>query len=115
MSRDSEETRRKTDSTDETPDGFPICQWCGGAITKKDDLVVAAQETGAPPQIAPVGYTAPRTFATYHRSCHPDFVEEEHSEQASVAPTLWTPENIAIIGVTVCVILIVLVFAFLPQ
>ena len=115
MSQGSEETRRKTDSTDETPEGFPICHWCGGAITRKNDLVVAADETGAPPQIAPVGYTAPRTFATYHRSCHPDFVEEEHSEQAAVAPTLWTPENIAIIGVTVCVILVVLVFAFLPQ
>lgn len=105
--------RHTTASIDETPDGFPICQWCGGAVTAKDDLVLAAEETGVPTQIAPIGYTAPRTFTAYHRDCHAEFSDEPQIQPTAVKPTLWTPANAAIVGVTILVILIVLVFAVL--
>ena len=98
-------------SIDETAEGFPICQWCGGAITSKDELVVAADETGAPAQIAPVGYTAPRTFAAFHRNCHPEFAEVPPSQQAPESLGFWTPINIAIIVATVLLVLVVLFFA----
>lgn len=115
MSQDKEDTRHTVGSIDETADGYPICQWCGGAITVKDDLVLAAEETGVPTQIAPIGYTAPRTFTAYHRECHAEFSDEPQIQPASAKPTLQTPENAAILGVTILIILIVLVFVVLPR
>jgi hypothetical protein len=115
MSQDSKDIRHTTESIDETPEGFPICQWCGGAITAKSDLVVAAEETGVPSQIAPVGYTAPRTFTTFHRDCHTEAAEDLYPPETLESPTLWTPINVAIIGVTLVVILVVVVVAVLPQ
>ncbi len=101
---------------DRTAEGFPICQWCGGAITAKDDLVVAANETGAPAQIAPVGYTAPRTFGAYHRDCHAEAAEESFSEPPpSGTTTFWTPVNVAIVGASVVLIIIVLLVAVFPR
>ncbi len=100
---------------DESPEGFPVCQWCGGAITEKEDLVVAADETGAPTRIAPVGYTAPRTFATYHRECHFEASGEFPDVQTEEASPFWTPVNTAIVGVTLVVVLVVLYFALFPQ
>ena len=100
---------------DESPEGFPVCQWCGGAITEKEDLVVASNETGAPTRIAPVGYTAPRTFAMYHRECHLEATGEPPAEQTAEASQFWTPINTAIVGVTVFVVLVVLYFALFPQ
>ena len=117
-----EESRRQQDNAleaattiGETPEGFPICQWCGGAITEKDDLVVAVDDMGAPSQIAPVGYTAPRTYAAFHRECHSEFSEEPSPEQDADAGGFWSPVNLLIVGVSVIAILIVLAFAVLPQ
>ena len=103
------------DPIDESAEGFPVCQWCGGAITEKEDLVVASDETGAPTRIAPVGYTAPRTFATYHRECHYEATGEFPNEQAAEASQFWTPVNTAIVGVTLVLVLVVLYFALFPQ
>ena len=100
---------------DETPEGFPVCQWCGGAIIEKEDLVVAADETGAPARIAPVGYTAPRSFSTYHRDCHLEATGESPSEETADATGFWTPVNLFVIGVAVVVVLVVLYFALFPQ
>jgi len=100
---------------DETPEGFPVCQWCGGAITEKEDLVVAADETGAPARIAPVGYTAPRSFSTYHRDCHLEATGEVPSAETAEATGFWTPVNLFVIGVAVAVVLVVLYFALFPQ
>lgn len=100
---------------EETPEGFPVCQWCGGAITEKEDLVVAADETGVPTRIAPVGYTAPRSFATYHRDCHLEATGESPSEETADATGFWTPANLFVIGVAVVVVLVVLYFALFPQ
>ncbi len=117
-----EEARQQQDDAagaegaiDETPEGFPVCQWCGGAITKKDDLVVAVNETGAPTQIAPVGYTAPRTYAAFHRDCHSEFSEEPGLERDADTAGFWTPVNLLIVGVSVIAILVVLAFAIFPQ
>ena len=111
-----EEAPRSASPVDSTPEGFPICQWCGGAITAKDDLVVAENETGVPARIAPVGYTAPRTFGAFHRDCHLEFTEEPPSEpHGSDAGTFWTPVNVAIVAAGVIVILIVLLVAVLPR
>lgn len=100
---------------DESSEGFPVCQWCGGTITEKEDLVVASDETGAPTRIAPVGYTAPRTFATYHRECHFEATGELPAEEIADASQFWTPVNTAIVGVTLVVVLVVLYFALFPQ
>lgn len=100
---------------DETPEGYPICQWCGSAITEKEDLVVASDETGAPTRIAPVGYTAPRTFASYHRDCHIESSGELAPEQVADAQGFWTSTNVAVIGVALVVVLVVLFFALFPQ
>ncbi len=117
---EEESQRRREDAPqagsfiDETAEGFPICQWCGGAITSKAELVVAADETGAPAQIAPVGYTAPRTFAAFHRDCHAEFAEEPPSREEPDTTEFWTPVNVAIIVATVLLVLVVLFFAILP-
>ena len=108
-------TDRTGGPIDESPEGFPVCQWCGGAITEKEDLVVASNETGAPTRIAPVGYTAPRTFAPYHRECHFEATGELPDEQEADASQFWTPVNTAIVGVTLVVVLVVLYFALFPQ
>lgn len=100
---------------DETAEGFPICQWCGSAITAKDDLVVAVDETGAPAHIAPVGYTAPRTYATFHRDCHPESAEDLRTRRTAGAKDFWNPVNVAVIVVSAVLILIVLYFALVPQ
>ena len=100
---------------DENPEGLPVCQWCGGAITEREDLVVAADETGAPTRIAPVGYTAPRTFATYHRECHFEATGEFPVEETANASQFWTPVNSAIVGAALVVVLVVLYFALFPQ
>lgn len=102
-------------SVDESPEGFPVCQWCGGAITEKEDLVVAADETGVPTRIAPVGYTAPRSFATYHQECHFEATGEFPAEQTENASQFWTPVNTAIVGAALVVVLVVLYFALFPQ
>ena len=99
----------------ETAEGFPICQWCGGAITEKADLVVAVDETGTATQIAPVGYTAPRTYAAFHRDCHAEFAEEAPSRPAADEGGFWTPINVAIVGAGALLILVVLYFALFPQ
>ena len=108
-------SRHTTESIDETPDGFPICQWCGGAITHKDDLVLAAEETGVPTQIAPVGYTAPRSFTAFHRDCHAESTEQPLDADELTPATFWTPVNLGIIGLTVLVILVVLFVAIFAQ
>lgn len=100
---------------DETPEGFPICRWCGGAITEKDDLMVASDETGAPARIAPIGYTAPRTFSTYHRDCHLEATGEYPPEHPANATTFWTPANLFVVGVALVVVLVVLYFALFPK
>lgn len=101
---------------DETPEGFPICSWCGGPITEKDDLTVAADETGVPARIAPVGYTAPRSFSTYHRDCHLEATGEYPPElSADDDPGFWTPANLFVVGVALVVVLVVLYFALFPQ
>ncbi len=115
MSQNTDETRHTTESIDETPDGYPICQWCGGAITHKDDLVVAAEETGVPTRIAPVGYTAPRSFTAFHRDCHAEATDEPLEVAAPTAATFWTPVNVGILALTALVILIVLYVAIFAQ
>ncbi len=101
---------------DRTAEGFPICQWCGGAITAKDDLVVAENETGVPARIAPVGYTAPRTFGAYHRDCHAEAAEEGFGEPPPTGTgTFWTPVNVAIVCASLLLILIVLLVAVFPR
>ncbi|MCY4437807.1 MAG: hypothetical protein OXE05_10790 [Chloroflexi bacterium] len=113
--RQQDDALEAASTIDETPEGFPICQWCGGAITEKEDLVVAVDDMGAPTQIAPVGYTAPRTYAAFHRECHIEFSEEPPPEQDADTAGFWTPVNLLIVGVSVIAILIVLAFAVLPQ
>ena len=100
---------------DETAEGYPICQWCGSAITAKDDLVVAVDETGAPAHIAPVGYTAPRTYATFHRDCHPESAADLRARRTAGAKEFWNPVNVAVVVVSAALILIVLFFALIPQ
>ena len=110
------QTPHPAGSVDHTVEGYPICQWCGGAITAKDDLVVAANETGAPAQIAPVGYTAPRTFGAYHRACQVEAADESFSEPSPAGDeTFWTPVNIAIVGASALLILVVMLVALFPR
>lgn len=77
--------------------------------------MVASDETGAPTRIAPVGYTAPRTFAAFHRDCHLEATGEPPPEETADATGFWTPVNLFVIGAAAVVILVVLYFALFPQ